>query len=52
MTAVVYMPTTEKGIEELKRRTAQAHAKCVEYNLNKLNCPRKQKTEIIEYIKH
>lgn len=46
----VQFPQTRGGKEELAQRVAELHADCVLSALNHLNCPVKQKRELLQAI--
>ncbi|EFB75398.1 hypothetical protein [Subdoligranulum variabile] len=46
----VQFPQTRGGKEELAQRIAELHADCVRAALNQLNCPVKQKRELLQAI--
>lgn len=46
----VQFPQTRAGKEELAQRVAELHADCVLSALNHLNCPVKQKRELLQAI--
>lgn len=46
----VYYPKTEEGMKELSDRVADVHADMVNYTLQHLNCPTKQKQELLEAV--
>lgn len=45
---IVHSPKTEEGKQELARRVADVHADFVISSINKLNCPIKQKLELLQ----
>lgn len=47
---IVYYPKTEEGQEELRRRVALVHADAVNNRLKALNCPEKQKLELLDAV--
>ena len=47
---VVHYPKTEEGKRELARRIAGTHADMVNQYINKLNCPFKQKEQLLNSI--
>ncbi len=47
---IVHYPKTEEGKDELARRVATVHAESVIAKLNRLNCPTKQKLELIDAV--
>jgi len=47
---IVHYPKTEEGKDELARRVATVHAESVIAKLNRLNCPTKQKLELVDAI--
>lgn len=47
---VVHYPTTEEGKRELAERVAGVHADFVLQYVRKLNCPSKQKEELIDAV--
>lgn len=47
---IVHYPTTEEGWQELSRRVAEVHADFVVSSINKLNCPIKQKLELLQAV--
>lgn len=49
---IVHYPKTEAGMAELARRVAEVHADAVNYKLKQLNCPTKQKLELLDAVIH
>ena len=47
---IVHYPKTEEGKQELARRVADVHADFVISSINKLNCPIKQKLELLQAV--
>ena len=47
---IVHYPKTDAGKEELARRVATIHAESVIAKINRLNCPSKQKLELVEAV--
>lgn len=47
---IVYYPQTEDGKEELARRVAEVHADAVIRRLKSLNCPNRQKLELLDAV--
>jgi hypothetical protein len=47
---IVYCPKTWEGKQELARRVADAHGDFVISAINKLNCPVKQKLELLQAV--
>ena len=47
---IVHYPKTEAGKEELARRVAAVHAESVIAKINRLNCPTKQKLELVDAV--
>ena len=47
---IVHYPKTEAGKEELARRDATVHAESVIAKINRLNCPTKQKLELVDAV--
>lgn len=47
---IVHYPQTETGRQELSRRVAEVHADFVVSSINKLNCPIKQKLELLQAV--
>ena len=47
---IVHSPKTDAGKEELARRVATVHAESVIAKINRLNCPSKQKLELVEAV--
>lgn len=47
---IVYYPKTKEGREELSRRVALVHADAVNRRLKELNCPEKQKLELLDAV--
>lgn len=47
---VVHYPTTEEGKRELAERVAEVHADFVLQYVRKLQCPSKQKEELIDAV--
>lgn len=46
----VYFPETEEGKRELAGRVAEVHAEFVIHTISELNCPAKQKNELLQAI--
>lgn len=46
----VHFPQTEEGKQELARRVAEVHADFVLDTLNRLDCPAKQKLELLQAV--
>lgn len=44
---VVHRPATEAGRQALAGRAAQVHADCVEAAVRRLDCPARQKLELL-----
>ena len=49
---IVHYPKTEEGMAELARRVAEVHADAVNYKLKQLNCPTKQKLDLLDAVIH
>lgn len=49
---IVHYPKTEAGMAELARRVAEVHADAVNYKLKQINCPTKQKLELLDAVIH
>lgn len=49
---IVHYPKTEAGMAELARRVAEVHADAVNYKLKQLNCPTKQKLDLLDAVIH
>lgn len=47
---IVHHPQTQEGKEELSRRVADIHAASVNQRLKALNCPAKQKLELLDAV--
>lgn len=47
---IVHYPKTEEGKRALARRVADVHADYVISTINKLNCPMKQKLELLQAV--
>lgn len=47
---IVYYPKTEEGKEELAKRVAEVHADAVIRRLKSLNCPTRQKLELLDAV--
>lgn len=47
---IVHYPKTEEGRQELARRVADVHADFVISYIDKLNCPIKQKLELLQAV--
>lgn len=47
---IVYYPKTEEGKEELARRVAEVHADAVVRRLKSLNCPNRQKLQLLDAV--
>lgn len=47
---IVHHPKTEDGKRELAKRVAEVHADFVISTINKLNCPAKQKLELLQGV--
>ncbi len=47
---IVHYPQTEEGKKELAERVATAHASAVNQKLRSLNCPERQKLELLDAI--
>ena len=47
---IVHYPKTDAGNEELARRVATVHAESVIAKINRLNCPTKQKLELVDAV--
>ena len=46
----VYFPETEEGTRELAGRVAEVHAEFVIHTISELNCPAKQKNELLQAV--
>ena len=49
---IVYAPKTEEGKLELSKRIAQIHADAVNRRIKELNCPTKQKLQLLDAVIH
>lgn len=47
---IVHYPKTEEGQKELSRRVAEVHADAVAGRLGRLECPAKQKQELLQAV--
>ena len=47
---IIHYPKTEEGKQELARRVATVHAESVIAKINRLNCPTKQKLELVDAV--
>ena len=47
---IVHFPNTEEGKRELAQRISQVHADFVISTIDKLNCPTKQKLELLQAV--
>ena len=47
---IVHYPKTEAGKQELARRVATVHTESVIAKINRLNCPTKQKLELVDAV--
>ena len=47
---VVMQPETAEGRAELARRVAQVHAEAVMYTLQRLDCPDRQKRDLLQAV--
>lgn len=47
---IVHYPDTAEGKEELARRAADVHANVVNQRLKSLNCPAKQKLDLLDAV--
>ncbi len=47
---IVYYPKTEEGKDELARRVADVHASTVTQRIKSLNCPERQKLELLDAV--
>ena len=47
---IVYYPKTEEGKAELARRVSDVHASAVNQRLKSLNCPTKQKLDLLDAV--
>lgn len=47
---IVYYPTTPEGKAELVQRVTDVHVDIVNHKIRSLNCPTKQKLELIDAI--
>lgn len=47
---IVHHPKTDAGKEELARRVATVHAESVIAKINRLNCPTKQKLDLVDAV--
>ncbi len=51
MNITFHFPTSEKELEGLSKKVALVYANAVFEKVNKLNCPKEQKVEILNSIK-
>lgn len=51
MNITFHFPTSEKGMEELSKKVAITYANAVFEKVNKLNCSKEQKVDILNSIK-
>lgn len=51
MNITFYFPTSEKGVAELSKKVAVTYANAVFEKVNKLDCSKEQKVEILNSIK-
>ena len=51
MNITFHFPSTEKGKDELRKKVAVTYATAVFEKVNKLNCPKEQKVEILNSLK-
>ncbi len=47
---IVYYPKTEEGKDDLARRVADVHASTVTQRIKSLNCPDRQKLELLNAV--
>lgn len=47
---IVYYPKTDEGKADLASRVAEVHASAVTQRLKELNCPTKQKLELLDAV--
>lgn len=47
---IIHEPKTEKGKYALEKRVSEVYADFVIHTINKLNCPVKQKLELLQAI--
>lgn len=47
---VIHEPKTEEGKRELKQRTSCVHADAVRYAMEAIQCPEKQREELLSAI--
>ena len=47
---IVHYPKTEEGKRELAERVAGGHADMVNQHIKKLNCPSKQKVQLLDAV--
>lgn len=47
---IVYLPQSDKGKQDLARRVATVHADAVDSKLRTLNCPNKQKVQLLQEL--
>lgn len=46
----VYYPRTKEGQQELTQRAADVHADYINWKLKQLNCPNRQKIELLDSV--
>ncbi len=51
MKIIVYYPTSENGLNELKKNVAKVHADAVSSYISNLPCPKEQKLELIDSLR-
>lgn len=47
---IIYLPSTNDGKQELARRVATVHADAVDSKLRTLNCPNRQKVQLLQKL--
>ena len=47
---IVHYPQTQQGMQELAQRLADVHADAVVSAINKLDCPLKQKLDLLQAV--
>ncbi len=48
---MVHYPTSENGLNELKKNVAKVHADAVSSYISNLPCPKEQKLELIDSLR-
>lgn len=51
MKIMVHYPTSENGLNELKKNVAKVHADAVSSYISNLPCPKEQKLELIDSLR-